>query len=234
MPKRKNAAPLGNRLPRIPFIGGNDEGGGPLQVDRRHRIKLPPDAQLRPTCPDVWKEYDTHFPDNEHPLLSRVVLETVRRWSYLCAPPNAVWPESLPPLSPEVRSERILAFWLARLKEYAQLQAEIGELLNLVRPKLSPKERVSITERAVGELTHRDAVSVLSRLKRNLAGRPADKRPLALRALEVKMLHPDREWKQIGEDIRYDEAKYHQPFAETVPAEVRIVKHTLRKYGIRW
>jgi len=214
-------------------MGGNDEGGGPLQVDQQHRFKLPPDRELRRACPDLWKQYDAQYPDPERPLVSRVVLETVRRWSYMYAPPAAWWPERLPPLSPEDQKEKPLGYWLARASEFAQLQAEIAELLNLITPRLTLAHRREILEKAVGELPYSDAKRVLRSLKRGLAGRRADKRLLALRALEIKMLNPERTWEQIGTEVKYDTRKYHEAFAEMLPAEVRVLKRLLRKYGIR-
>jgi hypothetical protein len=71
-------------------------------------------------------------------------------------------------------------------------------------------------------------------LTRRLAGRPADKRAKALKALEMKMLNPGLTWKDIGNAIKYDDREHHESYAITLPAEARKVKRVLRKHNIRW
>jgi hypothetical protein len=62
-------------------------------------------------------------------------------------------------------------------------------------------------------------------------GRPAERRPLAVLALEMKILNPKLDWSEIGNRLSYPKSSQ-RPLRETLPAEVRHIKVILRRYGL--
>lgn len=183
---------------------------------KRRAAFLGPSRELSPDWAELWKRWEMLYPASEYPIVNQIHLAIFRRFASLTAP--------LPPrLSHEARC-------LIRLGEYKELE----DLMGLVFPRPTAKERGVIMERAVSKLKHDQATALLHQLKRRLAGRPADKRAKALKALEMKMLSPDLTWKDVGIRIKYDDQEQHKPYAINLPAEIRNVKRTLRKYCIRW
>jgi hypothetical protein len=105
----------------------------------RHSVELPADAQLRQSCPAIWSWYDSFFPDDKHPVRSRLVLALVRRQSYLQAPPGSTdvgfsqvaitMAQLLKTASPE-----LIPYWQQHREEFFRVYNEARDLLTWLHP----------------------------------------------------------------------------------------------------
>jgi len=213
--KARKSAKLRDGLPRVPYVGGGDEGGGPIRVERRHPLTLPPDGILRNTFPRLWQAYDRHFPDEKRPLAGRIWLELIRRYSYL------------------LLSNKIMA---NPIQQFQRLNSEISQLLDLVPPAFTSDSCAHVADQMLAhiirntDLGSREASDIVKQWKRQV-GRPPLQRPLAVRALEMQTLDPKLTWSEIASRVGYPKA-YQRPLSETLPAEVRHVKRILQGFGL--
>jgi hypothetical protein len=209
----------------------------PISLERRRPTPVPSDIHLQRANPNLWKWYDGLFPDKRHPLVSKVAHELYRRWSYLCAPPAAVWPDYVPS-SAQGQAERIQGYWLANLALYQRLHSEVAELASLIFRPVTPQQRAKAIRQKLSRLRQADVSYNVGKklealLKQSFSGRPTAKRGLALLALERQIQNPRLLWKDIAGQLNYaGNEKYQNPVAQVLPAEVRVVKRILRKYGI--
>lgn len=209
----------------------------PICVERRRPLGLPPDEILREGCEQYWTAYDRAFPSKEHPLAGRIWLEIIRRFSYLDIAPRLSLPK-FTMVAEDVRRERrrewLEEFWLFNLLEYRRVQDEIRELINIVGP---PPDSAHLADAMLTDLIRNrdmqatEAGKIVGKWKRR-AGRPANKRWLALRALELKTLEPGLSWTKIASRLGYVTDHQQRPVSETLPAEVRHIKRVLRRYGL--
>jgi hypothetical protein len=189
---------------------------GPIQLNRRYPLKLPKDNVLRKAWPEAWDYLDLLRRDKSHPIILAVWLSVVRRWSYAI---------SVTDTDPEG------AF--LDLATFQRVQIELAELLSLVTPE---PNREDLAEHMLGLLIRkgdrspRDARRIVGKWNQR-KGRSANRRMLAVRALEIQSLNPKLTWSTIGKRLKYPKA-HQRPISETLPAEVRHIKRILRRYGL--
>jgi len=189
---------------------------GPIQLDRRYPLRLPNDDVLRKAWPEAWNYVDLLCRDKSRPITSAIWLSIARRWSYTIFVTRT---------DPEGA--------LLDFAKFQRVQAELTELLSLVGPV---PNRENLAEFMLGRLIRKagrspsDAQRIVGDWNKR-KGRPAQRRPLAVRALEIKVLKPKTTWSTIGKGLNYPKA-HERPISETLPAEVRHAKKILQRYGL--
>ena len=118
--------------------------------------RVPSDPKLRKVLPELWTWYDAHgYPDSHRPVRSALVLELIRRFSYLVQVAAVGWLGSPP--NPEDPSDDLylrLGLIGERLKHAglggvaSQLVLEVTELLKWLAPTSTPQQREDILMKA--------------------------------------------------------------------------------------
>lgn len=197
-------------------IAGGRQTSGPIQLERRRPLRLPHDDVLRRTCPRVWAVFDAVFSDKARPITAFIWLEIARRSSYA---------EHLGRTDPEGA--------ILQVATLRRVQSELAELLSLVTPV---PDRDRLANEMLGFLIRESNQDVADARRmvgdwNQRKGRPAERRPLAVLALEMKILNPKLDWSEIGNRLSYPKSSQ-RPLRETLPAEVRHIKVILRRYGL--
>ena len=190
--------------------------GGPIRLERRRPLRLPPDDSLQRVCPEFWAYVEPVFRDRARPITGPVWLEIARRVAYKgCLTRN----------DPDAE--------LFHFTELQRVERELGELLSLVTAE---PDRSALANEMLEWLIRnggsssgvaQDIVKCWNRRK----GRTATRRQLAVRALEMQILNPGLKWAEIGDRLNYPKA-VQRSVSETLPAEVRHVKKILQRYGL--
>jgi hypothetical protein len=116
---------------------------------------------------------------------------------------------------------------------FMRINDEIRELLNMVE---APPNRTELGESMLTHLirnknlSHGEAKEIVKQWNQRM-GRPAERKPLAVIALEIHELQPELMWSEIASRIGYPKATQRMQ-SETLPAEVRHVKRDLQRYGL--
>lgn len=184
-----------------------------ILVERRRPLGLPADDLLRRALPEFWDWFEREFGDGSHPLTGPILREIARRWSYL------EWVR---------QTDR----QFSESGKLVRVNRELNELLALVTWE---PDRDEVKEQIIERLI-RDRVRSPSDARRMAnewnkgKGRTASRRPLAVRALEMKMLNPTLTWSAIATQLRYPAGQ--GAASQNLQAEVRNVKQILRDYGL--
>jgi hypothetical protein len=187
-----------------------------IQLDRRYPLRLPDDDALRNALPEFWVALEPLFRDNSRPMTGAIWFAIARRWSYIALVGRTDY------------GDVFLDFG-----KFQRVQTELTELLSLVTPE---PDRDGLADYISSRLI-REAGRSLSHTRRIVGewnkrkGRPARRRRLAVRALEIKIQDPKLTWSTIGRGLNYPKG-HERPISETLPAEVRHVKKILQRYGL--
>jgi hypothetical protein len=171
--------------------------------------RRPTDEQLRDAHPELWAWYTGRYPKKDQPRRSLLMLEFVRRSSWLRLLAETTSVPIVPELSRQdptdttfdmVRAIKALYKPSNEVQQFRQLDADVEDLISYLKSSLSRR----VGEDLIRELDERglsglEIFYVVPRLTRRLAGHPVTARLDAVRAAD--MFDAGFSWTQIAQKL---------------------------------
>ncbi len=202
---------------------------------------LPPERILRRAQQELWRCYDRRYPDPRRPVRSALMLAAVRRASHLAVlapwythPPNPEDPSDdiLLMLQFGLRTTRYLG--MKPRNKFEQVRGHLSDLLKWLGTASFPRGACMPVIRTLQRqgLSDAEIEECLLALAKRPSGRPATTRPLAVRALERRLLD-HLSWKDLTtESCDCRGEKHDFKCRERMRKRVRLLQRFLGKHHI--